>query len=226
MKNKIIRLILVLLVLTPLLTAGAPATIDDYRPHWIGETYEGMRTGMLYNFWHSFWPFYSYGKEQPPNEQNADIYGWYNHTNFGLANWEREVCMIDLSSEVRNVRNVVYNYETESERVYTTTVTVSATRELNFDGNYTYEASWYLVPYSSDAYYRIYFLQENDKFYIKGKDGDEIENWERVAENKYASGYYANYLQPFYEKAVLEYKYSSSGSVNEFLATIANKTVE
>jgi len=227
--NKII-LIMIVLVLSSLLVASAPATIDDYRPAWLIGSYEGSETGassMLYNFWHSFWPFYSYGKEQPNPGDSADMYGWYNRTFFGLANWEREVCMIDLSSDIRNVRNAVYNYETDREQVYMTTITVSSTKESSLNDTILYEISWYFVPYGHGAYYRLYITDLFDqKHYIVGKEGDELTDWINVNVNNVASNYWANYLQVNYDKAVLEYKYSSDGSINEFAVTIANKTVE
>ena len=227
MNNRII-LIIIVLVLSSSLVISAPATLDDYRPGWLGlRTYEGMERGIFYNFWHSFWPFYSYGKEQPNPGDSADMYGWYNRTFFGLANWEREVCMIDLSSDVRNVRNSVYNYETEREQVYMTTITVSATKQSSLNDTILYEVSWYFTPYMDNAYYRLYITDLlNERNYIIGKEGNELTDWINVNVNNVASNYWANYLQVNYDKAVLEYKYSSDGSINEFAVTIANKTVE
>jgi len=197
-------------------------SVKDYKPGWF-EDYGGNQSGVLYNFWHSLNPFIlPKGKVNPYD--NADIYGWYNDSFFGLAEWEREVCLIDLTTDVKNIRNVVAG-DTENEwNIYTTTITVSATKEKGFNNSYLYEVSWYVFPYGNDALYRVYLKKGGgEKEYFAGRKGDDDSNWQSASRYAGDSGYDARYLDKEYEQVVLEYRDYGSSVVNEMVVSVVEK---
>jgi hypothetical protein len=204
------------------------AKVDDYKPKWFSESWAGNQSrpwGILNNFWVLLSPFTSdySGNEKVDPYASADSYGWYNGTFFGLANWEREVCLIDLSSDVRNVRNAITDSDLEQTTVYTTTLTISATKEYAFNGSYLYEVSWYIMPYGDDALYRVYLANGSSKEYIKGLKGDADEKWATVTKLMGAAGYEAKYIQNNFDKAVIEYRDAGSEIVNEMSVSVVDK---
>ncbi len=231
MFKKIKMLVLVFVALALLVINSAfilGAGVNDYRPGWFrdwegvyGE--EGTQTGVAGNFWLSLNPFLDKYDVSP--YANADVYGWYNKSFFSLANWEREVCLIDLSSDVRYVRNVVDDIVLDETNIYTTTLTVSATKQQGFNNSWLYEVSWYVMPYDEDLYYRVYLKKGDDKEYYAGKKGDDDEDFELVSQYVGASGYEAEYLDKVYDEVVLEYKDYGSDKVEEMVVSVVEKEV-
>jgi len=220
MKKALILVIGVMVLASCFLVAGA--SLEDYKPNWLTTGWEGNQTNILENFWYSLWPFAT-----PTNQVNetdsADMYSWYNGSFFGLANWEREVCLIDLSTDVRNLRNVVEDTALDETNVYTTTITISATKDTVFNNTKLYEVSWYIVPYNNDAYYRVYLKKGDTKEYFVGKKGDQDDDWVLITRNEGASGYDVKYLDNDFEKAVLEYRDYGSDTVNEMSVSVVKK---
>jgi len=219
MRHKLILLIGVMILAHCFLVVSASS--EDYVPGWF-ESWDGNQTGILYNFWHSLNPFIPEKSEIDPYD-NADVYGWYNGSFFGLANWEREICLMDLSTDVRSIRNVVEDTSLDETNIYTTTITIAATKQLGFNNSRLYEVSWYIMPYNNDAYYRVYLKNGDDKNYLAGRKGDKDEDWSLVTKMVGDSGYYAGYLEKDYEKAVLEYRDPGSSTVNEMVVSITDK---
>jgi len=219
MNKKLITGIVFLILINIWLVSGA--SVDDYRPGWFKD-YGGNQSNILHNFWASFWPF-AYKEGVDPYD-NADIYGWYNNTFFGLANWEREACLLNTGEEVRNIRDAIYDSILDESTVYTTTLSISATKEAGVNNTYLYEASWYVLPYGGDLYYKVYLMKDTDKEYFAGKKGDQDSSWELVEQYAGDSGYEAKYFEKDLEKAVLEYKDYGSDVINTLEVSIANKT--
>lgn len=192
----------VILVIGLILLSGLVMATDkdDYKPGWF-ESWDEAQTGVLSNFWHSLNP---YASNNLTMEDDADIYNWYNGTFFGLANWEREVCLLDLATDVRNVRGS--GSVDDRMDIYTTTLTVSALRTLYWNTSY-YEASWYIMPYTADMEYKVYLTDGgDDKEYLAGKAGDDTESFLEAIKQVGDSGYEAIYLTKDYKKVVLEYR--------------------
>jgi hypothetical protein len=222
--------ILFLVLLSSFFVLGAK--VDDYKPKWFTEQWGGNQSrewGILNNFWVMLSPFaFSYyGSEEVDQSASADVYGWYNGTFFGLANWEREVCLIDLSTTVRNLRNTVDDYSIDQTNIYTTTITVSATKDLGFNNSRLYEVSWYIMPFNNDALYRVYLKKEGqENEYFAGKKGDKDEDWKSVTKLVGDAGYDARYLDKDYDKVVLEYRDYGSSVVNEMVVSVVEKKYE
>lgn len=182
-----------------LCSSALAATRDDYKPG-IFESWDEAQGNVLQNFWNSLNPFAS---DDLDPEDNADIYNWYNGTFFGLANWEREVCLLDLATDVRNVRGS--GSVDDRIDIYTTTLTVSAIRTLYWNTSY-YEASWYIMPYTTDMEYRVYLSKGSDKEYLAGKAGNVTGSFLEATKQVGASGYEVRYITDDYDKVVLEYR--------------------
>nr|MCK4929882.1 hypothetical protein [Nanoarchaeota archaeon] len=208
--NKIIIWIIISIMCSCLvLPADEPGAWDDY--------HGGDPLTNFVDPWH----LRMHGALQEP----ADMYSWFNDTFFTVAEWEREVCLADLSTDVRNIRNVVLGTDA-IENVYMTTVTITATKERGFNNTKLYEVSWYIVPYNIDALYRVYLKNGNDKEYFAGREGDDNNGWEGVSQYTGDSGYDARYLTNDYDTAVLEYREGGSAVVNEISMSVVNKTIE
>ncbi|MBN2458938.1 hypothetical protein JXB28_01520 [Candidatus Woesearchaeota archaeon] len=230
MKKKIALLLLLLLVSC---FAAFAVNDEDYIPKWLVEDWSGDRNrdwGIANTLYNVFAPFaFDYqGREEVSPFASADVYGWYNGTFFGLADWEREVCLMDLTTDVQSIRNVATDSILGSVNVYTNTITVTATRDYGFNGSYLYEVSWYIMPYGANALYRVYLKKNNIKYYFAGKKGDADEKW--VSVNRYSgdSKYIPKYLNNTYEQVVLEYRDElSSGeysqTVNELVVNVVDK---
>jgi len=214
-------LIIVGIVFILCLAISLALTKEDYMPG-LFESWDDNQSGVLYNFWHSLNPFISQKGDVNPYD-NADVYGWYNNTFFGLYNWEREVCLIDLTSDVHNTRNVVTDSDLEQTNVYTTTLTIAATKAYALNRSYLYEVSWYIMPYGNDALYRVYLANESSKEYIKGLKGDADEKWVSVTKLIGAAGYEAKYIPNNFDKAVIEYRDAGSEVVNEMNVSVIDK---
>jgi hypothetical protein len=220
MKYKHLLITCIILLMSCILVIGV--SVNDYKPGWF-ESYEGNQSGILYNFWHSLDPFALPKGEVNPYD-NADIYGWYNNTFFGLANWEREVCLVDLSPDVRNIRNVATDTALEQTNVYSTTITVSSAKQYFFNNTYLYEVSWYIMPFGSDALYRVYLKNNNDKEYFAGTSGNKDSNWVSASQFSGAAGYDARYTQNNFDKVVLEYRDAGSSAINEMVVSVVDKS--
>jgi len=218
--KKKLLLILVLIVLVNVIFVFG-ATVDDYKPGWLKD-YSANQSGILHNFWHSLNPFIP-DKNQVDPYSNADVYGWYNNTFFGLANWEREVCLLDLSTDVRQIRNVVEDTTLGETTIYTTTLTVSATRERGFNNTWLYEVSWYIMPYIDDALYRVYLKKGIEKEYFEGKKGDDDDDFSEAYMQVGDSGYEARYMDIKYEQVILEYKNYGSDNIQEMVVSVVDK---
>lgn len=219
MIKKLVVITVLLFMINCFLVIGV--SVDDYRPGWFKD-YGGNQSNVLHNFWYSLWPFIPPKGEINPYD-NADVYGWYNDTFFGLANWEREVCLIGLTTDVMNIRNVVMEDIEEEWRIYTTTVTVSAIKQKGFNNTYLYSVSWYIMPYSNDALYRVYLKKDSDQEYFVGKKGTKDTDWEDVSRYVGDSGFDARYLKKEYDKVVLEYRDYGSTVVNEVIVSVVEK---
>lgn len=219
MIKKSVIAVLVLFMINCFFVIGI--SVKDYTPGWFKD-YGGNQSGVLYNFWHSLNPFIPAKGEVHPYD-NADVYGWYNGSFFGLAEWEREVCLIDLSTDVMNIRNVVAGDTDDEWNIYTTTVTVAATRQKSFNNSYLYEVSWYIFPYGNDALYRVYLKRGNKKEYFAGKPDAGDGNWETATQYVGDSGYDAAYFDEKYNKVVLEYRDYGSPAVNDMVVSVVEK---
>jgi len=207
--NNMMALALALALLAGCLFASAMSDEDiaRYTPGWFGENWEDDNAGggadILQNFWLSMTP-----KTESSVDPfaSADIYGWYNESWFGLANWEREVCLLDLSSGVRNIRNAVEDSSLENVNVYTTTITITATKDYGINDSYLYEVSWYIMPYGGDVKYRVYLQKGTKKYYVEGKKGDGDNKWTDASRYSGESDYWVNYLNLSYDNIILEYR--------------------
>jgi|GEM_PF-3226846 len=216
MQDKSVKRIIVLLVMsviTSIMYASFVLPVDNKPGFW--EDYHGG--DPLTNFIDP-WLLRMHGFVEEP----ADMYGWYTNTFFTLAEWEREVCLADLSSEVRNIRNVVTDLEGVSN-VYMTTITVAATKQRGFNNSKLYEVSWYVAPYGGDALYRVYLRKGDKKEFFAGRKGDEEKDWIFVSQYVGDSGYDARYLEEDYDFVVLEYKQDGSEVVNEVSVSVTKK---
>jgi hypothetical protein len=202
-----------------MVSASDNPRLDMYKPGWF-ESWEGNQSGVLYNFWHSLDPFVPPKDDIAPTD-NADVYGWYKDTFFGLANWEREVCLMDLTSDIRNVRDVIT--DTDEISVYTTTITASAQRQMAFNNSYLYEVSWYIRPYSDDAEYKVYLEQGTTREYFEGKTGDASGAWKAVSKLSGDSGYEIRYLNSNFTNVVLSYRPVGSTQATNFSVSVVNK---
>jgi len=168
---------------------------------------EEMFGSILNNFWLTVNPFASASGVDPA--ESADIFGWYNGTFFGLAQWERDVCLLDLSADVRSNRDEFMSAEGQ-RYAYTTTVTASANKVRY--GNVTYyEASWYIMPFDADAHYVVYLDDGKSKLYLKGTDREFVPVRKLVG----ANGYDVKYADTDYSKIVLKYYYDSNTGENK-----------
>ena len=190
--------------------------LDDYKPGFFEDYHGGDPLTNFIDPWLLRW----HGSSQEP----ADMYGWYEHTFFTIAEWEREVCLADLSTDIRNVRNVVTGLD-EIENVYMTTVTVAATKMKLLDKTTLYEVSWYIAPYNVDALYRVYLEKGSDKEYFAGNEGDDDDDWEDASQYTGDSNYMARYLEKDYNAVVLEYREGASSSVYKIVSSIAVKKI-
>ena len=220
MRKRITGRMLILTALAIVITAAfASAEADDRYAPRIYESWDSARGNMLTNFWDGV-NFFSSGKLDP--NEDADTYGWYKGTFFGLAGWEKEICLADLSTDVRNVRDVVSNSEGETE-VYTTTITASAVKSLGWNTS-LYEASWYVASYGEGEQglrYRLYLEGDKGSEFIKGKAGNESGAFESAGRS--SSGYEVRYLLGKFDRIVLEYKFGDTGAAQVFEAPVVER---
>lgn len=226
--KKIVLIGVMALIISCVFTLGlSDAEKKKYLPSWFGESWESNwgddQANILQNFWLSLTPFADKGDVDP--YADADVYGWYKDAWFGLANWEREVCLADLSSDVRSFRNAVEDSAVDSWSIYTTTVTVSATKGYGINDSYLYEVSWYIKPYGGDALYRVYLRKGNSKYYFAGKKGTGDDKWVTVSRYVGDANYKAQYLNMSYSEVVLEYRDAGSEAVDEFVVSVVDKDV-
>src|SRR4030042_4813904 len=219
MSKKLLIGILVMMLLVSSFPVWSSSK-DDYMPKWWTEQWGGNQSrpwGILHNFWVMLSPFSFdyYGSEEVNQYDSADIYGWDNGTFFGLANWEREGCLVDFSTQVEHIRNVVDDPILDSTTIYTATVTVSATKDYGFNNSRLFEVSWYIMPYGNDAIYRVYLKKDGaENEYFAGKKGDDDDDWKSVSRYVGDAKYDAKYLDIDYDKIVLEYRDYGSAVVN------------
>lgn len=204
-----IMLITIGIVLSISAYAASP---DDYKPNWY-QSWEGTRSGVLGSFWDqiNFWNI----DEGYDLKQSADYLGWYKGTTFDVQNWEREVCLMDLSSDVRNIRS---SSKESSSKIYTTTVSVSAKKSLSYGTSYLYEVSYYIRPYDSAATYKVYLFNtanSQEKYYLAGTKSTT----KNVAAGKSQGGYEAKYIDAVYDKVVIEF--TENGFLQNMEASIS-----
>jgi hypothetical protein len=126
---------------------------------------------------------------------------------------------------VQSVRNVVEDSMAGSVNVYTTTITVSATRDYGFNGSFLYEVAYYIMPYNTNALLRVYVKKDSVKYYFVGKKGDADDKWKTITKYTGDSDYLPKYLNKTYEQVVLEYRDVGSTEVNEMIVNITDKQV-
>jgi hypothetical protein len=198
MRNKMI-IAAALLILSSMFVM-ADDSLDKYKPSfWKGESWD-TEGSVFTNFWRNLNPF-----DDNKVTSTADIYNWYNGTAFGLADWESEVCSIQLSTDVRSFRDTATSEENK-KNIYTTTITATAIKTTYYNFSY-YEASWYVMPYSQDLSYRLYLTDGSKKDYIIGKDGNTSASFVNVNQLSGTNGYDAKELAANHTKIILEYKY-------------------
>jgi len=214
--NSIIVFGILLLLSCSFASAGS---YDKFKPRFY-EDYESGSGGVLADFFHSLNPFDS-SKYIPEGEDNADIYGWYNGTFFGLAKWELEACLVDLSPETENIRSDASLSE-DSGALYVTTLTLAAKKYVSYDEKFYYEVSWYIMPYGTDIEYKVYLKKGSSKLYIVGKEGSGDDSYEEVSRYVGDTGYEVKEdVDVEYDEAVLEYVDLDSGTTHdEFVVPI------
>lgn len=194
-----------------LVSAGS---YDKFKPKFY-EDYESAKgRGVLSDFSYSLNPFDT-SKYIPEEKNNADIYGWYNKTFFGLAKWELEACLVDLSPETENIKSDA-SFPEDASSLYVTTLTLAAKKFISYDEKFYYETSWYIMPYGTDIEYKVYLRKGSSKSYIVGKEGSDDDSY--VAVSKYVgdTGYEVkDGLTVDYDEAVLEYVDIDSGTTHD-----------
>jgi hypothetical protein len=184
-----------------LVLAPACFAVDDaiYTPSWY-QAWDGTQKNILTTFWDNINPFYTPVEDADPYD-NADVYGWYEGTFFGLSNWEREICLMDLTTEVANVRSSATS-EDEVE-IYTTTLTVAA-KKTSLYNTTLYEVSWYIRPDGASAQYRVFLNNGISKEYFAGSASSFAS-----APLSGQSGYVPKYINANFTEVTLEYKIGS-----------------
>ena len=134
------------------------------------------------------------------SDQDADIYDWYNDTFFTLDRWEMDVCLMDLSTNVREFRDSTNSYTfVYDDNLYTTTISLSAKREYFNETEWLYKLSWYLMPYRFDLPYRVYLVDDERNIFYPPNDDDA---WMTAVVYSGDSGYEAFYSPRSFAQAV------------------------
>ncbi len=128
--------------------------------------------------------------------------------------------MSQLSTEVRKIRDSSMSLTNlvNPNSVYTTTVTLSGTKEKYNSSSWLYEISWYIMPYNDDLSYRVFMAPgSSDRFYPpNGK-----EDWRKSEQYTGSSGYEAFYSTTEYKKFTMEY--NETDQTKSVSVTIAKK---
>jgi hypothetical protein len=187
---------------------------SDYAPSWYDSP---SGKNILHNFIDTLNPFS--GSDANSMQNSADIYGWYNGTFFTVYEWERQVCSMDLSSTVTNLKDSITNSE-DLEQFYTTTLSVSAVRTEMWNTTY-YEVSWYVMPYTSDSVsYNVYLTDGSNKEYFAGNSADSFKTASRQSGD---SGYTVKYLSSLYDKVIMEYKFPDSDELLSLESSVVTR---
>ncbi|MFH0870861.1 MAG: hypothetical protein V1866_07470 [archaeon] len=213
--DKIIVFAIFVLLSCSLASAGS---YDKFKPKFY-EDYES-RGGLLDDFGHSLNPFDT-SKYIPEGGDNADIYGWYNGTFFGLAAWELEACLVDLSPETENIKSDASLSE-DSDAFYVTTISLASKKMISYDEKFYFEVSWYIMPYGTDILYKVYLKKGSSKLYIVGEQGSGDDSYVEVSKYVGDAGYELKEdITVEYNEAVLEYIDLDSGTTHdEFIVPV------
>jgi len=209
-KNKMLGVIGLLLAF--ILLSSVMSSADDFegRPGFlkrIGQSWGSSLTSWI--------PFFG-GAE----EGEGDIYNWYNDTFFTLEKWEIDVCLVDLSTNVREFRDSTTTYGFGYEdNIYTTTLTLAATKKKFNETEWLYKISWYLMPYNFDIPYRVYLVDDQGNLFFPPNND---EDWIDAPRYTGKSGFETFYSNIIYKQAVLEYNETTH---KEFKVDIVEKEV-
>ncbi|MBN2052008.1 hypothetical protein JW756_00720 [Candidatus Woesearchaeota archaeon] len=188
-KNKTILagLLLLVILLSSFVSANrAPSFLERLGNSW----------GYSASNW---WPF---DKSRVYDGGPADIYNWYNGTFFTLEPWEMAACLLDFTTDVRELSDSTFNIGTGDDYVYDTTMTINAKKQPYNATESLYKVSWYILPYDMNFPYRVYFIDNDDKDFFIPNDNKV---WRTATMGIGDSGYEAFYSSKKFVRAGIEY---------------------
>ena len=109
---------------------------------------------------------------------------------------------MDLSTNVRQIRDSTTDFSFDTSDVYMTTITLASTKEKFNETEWLYEVSWYIMPYTADIPYRVYLMDANGGNFSVPNNNNE---WFTAQRYVGSSGYEAFYSSSKFTQAVLEY---------------------